>query len=70
MKQEQSHRFSLNANDLVNLGKDALLVGAGSVLTYLMEHINTLDWGSTGVLLVPVVTLLLDTVVKWIKGPK
>jgi hypothetical protein len=70
MKQEQSHRFSLNVNDLVNLGKDALLVGAGSLLTYLIENINTLDWGSTGVLLVPVVTLLLDSVVKWIKGPK
>jgi hypothetical protein len=70
MKQEQSHRFSLNVNDLVNLGKDALLVGAGSLLTYLIENINTLDWGSTGVLLVPVVTLLLDAVVKWIKGPK
>jgi ABC-type phosphate/phosphonate transport system permease subunit len=67
---QQSHRFSLNINDFVNLGKDALLVGAGSLLTYLMENINTIDWGSTGVLLVPVITLLLDAVVKWVKGPK
>jgi hypothetical protein len=67
---KQSHRFSLNANDVVNLAKDALLVGVGSLLTYLIENINTLDWGSTGVLLVPVVTLLLDAVVKWIKGPR
>lgn len=34
-----------------------------------MENVNTIDWGSTGVLLVPIVTLVLDSVVKWIKGP-
>jgi len=67
---EQSSRFSLNVNDLVNLGKNALLVGAGSLLTYVLENINTIDWGSTGVLLVPFVTLVLDSVVKWLKGPR
>jgi len=67
---EESSRFSLNVNDLVNLGKNALLVGAGSILTYVLENINTIDWGSTGVLLVPFVTLVLDSVVKWLKGPR
>ena len=67
---EQSLRFSLNVNDLVNLGKNALLVGAGSILTYVLENINTIDWGSTGVLLVPFVTLVLDGVVKWLKGTR
>lgn len=66
----ESPKFSLNMNDLINLGKNALLVGVGSILTYVLENINTVDWGSTGVLLVPVVTLVLDGVVKWIKGPK
>ncbi|NBP01299.1 MAG: hypothetical protein EBU90_14380 [Proteobacteria bacterium] len=65
-----SKRYSLNVNDLVNLGKNALLVGAGSILTYVLENINTIDWGSTGVLLVPFVTLVLDSVVKWLKGPR
>jgi hypothetical protein len=64
-----SQRFSLDVNDLINLGKNALLVGAGALLTYIMENVNTIDWGSTGVLLVPVVTLVLDSIVKWIKGP-
>jgi hypothetical protein len=65
-----SQRFSLNVNDLINLGKNALLVGAGSILTYVLENINTIDWGSTGVLLVPVVTVILDGFVKWLKGSK
>jgi len=66
----ESPKFSLNMNDLINLGKNAVLVGVGSILTYVLENINTVDWGSTGVLLVPVVTLVLDGVVKWIKGPR
>lgn len=65
-----SQKYSLNVNDLVNLAKNALLVGAGSFLTYVLENINSIDWGSTGVLLVPVVTLILDGVVKWLKGPR
>jgi ABC-type phosphate/phosphonate transport system permease subunit len=65
-----SQRFSLNVNDLINLGKNALLVGAGSILTYVLENINTIDWGSTGVLLVPFVTLVLDGAVKWLKGTR
>lgn len=65
-----SQKYSLNVNDLVNLGKNALLVGAGSLLTYVLENINSIDWGSTGVLLVPVVTVILDGVIKWLKGPR
>jgi hypothetical protein len=65
-----SARYSLNVNDAVNLVKNAVLVGTGAVLTYVIENINSVDWGTTGVLLVPVVTVLLDAVVKWIKGPK
>lgn len=65
-----SNRYALNVNDLVALAKNAVLVGTAAVLTYVMENLNTVDWGTTGVLLVPVVTVLLDTVIKWVKGPK
>ncbi len=65
-----SDRFSLNMNDVVALAKNALLVGTAAVLTYVMENINTVDLGTVGVLLVPVVTVGLDAVIKWIKGPK
>jgi len=65
-----SKKYSLNVNDVISLAKNAVLVGAASVLTYVMENINTIDWGTTGVLLVPVVTVLLDAIIKWVKGPK
>lgn len=65
-----SAKYSLNVNDAVSLVKNAVLVGAAAVLTYVMENINSVDWGTTGVLLVPVVTVLLDAIVKWVKGPK
>lgn len=65
-----SAKYSLNVNDAVSLLKNAVLVGTAAVLTYVMENINSVDWGTTGVLLVPVVTVLLDAVVKWVKGPK
>lgn len=65
-----SAKYSLNVNDAVSLLKNAVLVGAAAVLTYVMENINSVDWGTTGVLLVPVVTVLLDAIVKWVKGPK
>lgn len=65
-----SAKYSLNVNDLTNLVKNAVLVGTGAILTYVIENINSVDWGTTGVLLVPVVTVILDAVVKWIKGPK
>jgi hypothetical protein len=65
-----SAKFSLNVKDISSLAKNAILVGTAAVLTYVMENINSVDWGTTGVLLVPVVTLLLDAIVKWVKGPK
>lgn len=65
-----SPRYSLNVNDVVSLAKNAVLVGAAALLTYVMENLRTVDLGTTGVLLVPVVTVLIDTTIKWLKGPK
>ena len=65
-----SPRYSLNVNDVVSLAKNAVLVGTAALLTYVMENLRTVDLGTTGVLLVPVVTVLIDTAIKWLKGPK
>lgn len=65
-----SSRYSLNVNDVVSLAKNAVLVGTAALLTYVMENLRTVDLGTTGVLLVPVVTVLIDTTIKWLKGPK
>lgn len=65
-----SKSFSLNVVDIVNLGKNALLVGVAAALTYVGENVASVDLGAAGVLLVPVVAVAIDTVVKWIKNNK
>ena len=65
-----SKSFSLNASDLLNLGKNALLVGLAATLTYVGENISNVDLGTTGIMLVPVVSVGIDTLVKWLKNNK
>jgi len=65
-----SKAFTLNTSDLVNLGKNALLVGLAAMLTYVGENVSDVDLGTTGVMLVPVVSVAIDTLVKWMKNNK
>jgi len=67
---EKSKAFSLNTADLVNLGKNALLVGVAAMLTYVGENVANVDLGTGGVLLVPIVSLSIDSLVKWLKSNK
>jgi hypothetical protein len=62
-----STAFSLNVNDLVSVGKNALLVGLAAVLTYVGENLTKIDLGSMSALLVPVVAVVINTIVKWAK---
>ena len=67
MKNYGSKAFSLNATDLVSVGKNALLVGLAALLTYVGENLAKLDLGNMSALVVPVVTIVISTAVKWIK---
>lgn len=62
-----SKKFTLNTSDLVNLAKNAALVGLAAVLTYVGENITNVDLGPTGVMIVPIVSVAIDTFAKWIK---
>ena len=64
----ESKAFTLNTTDLVNLGKNALLVGLAAMLTYVGENVSDVDLGTAGVMLVPVVSVAIDTLVKWMKN--
>lgn len=63
-----SEKYSLNKSDVVSLVKNAVLVGLAAVLTYVAEQLSSLDLGTTGVMLVPVVSIVLDTIVKWARA--
>lgn len=62
-----SKAFTLNAADLVALGKNAALVGVAAGLTYVVQNIGAVDLGTAGPLVVPIIVVGLDTVIKWLK---
>lgn len=65
-----SERFKLDKDDVKKLATNALLVGGASALTYVVANIGSLDLGSTGLLLVPVITVALNSVIQWLKDNK
>lgn len=62
-----SAKFNLDAGDLIKVLKNGLLVAVAAFLTYIMNNIQVIDLGQYTALLIPIVTLVLDTVIKWAK---
>jgi hypothetical protein len=62
-----SKSFSMDLNDVLNVGKNALLVGVAALLTYVGENISNIDLGSASALVVPVVVVLVNSAVNWLK---
>jgi len=60
-----SKAFSLNWIDVRNLGKNAGLVGIAAALTYVGQNLGGLDLGTSGIVAVPILAILIDAVVKW-----
>ena len=47
--------------------KNGLLVAVAAFITYIMNNLHVIDLGVYTALVIPIVTLVLDTVVKWAK---
>jgi len=62
-----SKKFTLNLDDVKALVKNAVLVGAAAGLAFIGENIGDVDMGPTGVLLVPVIAVAIDTMVSWLR---
>ena len=62
-----SKSFTMDVNDIISIGKNALLVGLAAVLTYVGENISEVDLGNASALIVPVVVVTVNTLVSWIK---
>ncbi len=62
-----SKSFSLNTDDIVKVAKNAALVGLAALLTYVGENLTKVDLGAAGVMLVPVVSVVIDSLVKWVR---
>jgi len=62
-----SKAFSMDMNDVLSIGKNAMLVGLAAVLTYVGENLTKIDLGSMSALVVPVVVVVLNSMIKWAK---
>ena len=62
-----SKSYQFDMNDLLSVSKNAMLVGLAALLTYVGENVTKIDLGSASALVVPVVVIVINTAVKWIK---
>lgn len=62
-----SDKFKINTSDLLNVLKNGLLVAVAAFITYIMNNLHIIDLGTYTALVIPIVTLVLDTIVKWAK---
>lgn len=67
MSTEGSKAFSLNTKDLLIVGKNALLVGGAAALTVVAQNLNVVDLGVYGPIIVPVITIGLDSLIRWMR---
>lgn len=58
----------LNKADYKNLAINAGLLALGAIVTYLLEQIPTMDFGSNTVMVQATVTLLLKAVQYYLRG--
>lgn len=65
---DKSPAFSLNVTDVVEISKNTALVALAAGLTYLGENLGDLDLGTTGIMLVPIVSVVINTLVKWARN--
>jgi len=62
-----SKSFKLNGAEIVGVLKTGLLVGAAAGLAYVSESLINIDLGALGPLVVPVVTVGLQSIITWIR---
>ena len=57
----------LNSTDWHKTVRDFFLVSGAAGIGYLLEHVAGLDFWGYGTMIVPVVSMFLNVVLKWLK---
>ena len=66
----KSNKYTLNKEDLLKIGKGALIAISGALLTYLLSVVGTLDLGASTIIVVPILTILINAGLKFVQGQK
>jgi len=62
-----SQKFNLNRSDIYNLAKNAALVSVAAGLTYVAQNLGNLELGTLGVLVVPVISTAIQSMLTWLQ---
>ena len=62
-----SKSFKLNKLDIWNIILVGLLVGLASTLTYILENISKIDFGNATMIIIPIITVTINSLIRWIK---
>tara|TARA_Y100001973_G_C5144906_1_gene304915 strand:- start:322 stop:537 length:216 start_codon:yes stop_codon:yes gene_type:complete len=62
-----SPKYNLNSVDIYNLSKNAALVAVAAGLTYVAQNLGNLELGELGVLVVPVISTAIQSMITWIR---
>lgn len=62
-----SKSYSVNMDDVVSVLKSAAMVGAAAAITAIVQSLGQIEMGENMVIIIPMVTMALNALSKWIK---
>jgi len=62
-----SKQYSLIKQDLVKIGKGALIAGTGVACTYILENIGNINFGDWTPIAVGIISILTNTILKFVE---
>ena len=66
-KKKGSSRFKFNSMDLMDVLKNAIMVGLAAVLTFVVDNVGNIEMGENLLIVIPMVTMALNAAIRWIK---
>jgi hypothetical protein len=65
---EDSKKYNLSKEDLTKIGKGALIAGTGALLTFALEAVPNIDFGSNTAIVVAGISIVINFLLKMLKG--
>jgi len=65
---DESPKYKLNKKDGLKIAKGAGLAAGGAIAVYLIEILPNVDFGELTYMIIPIVSILLNSVLKFFKN--
>jgi len=70
LKMEESKKYELNLIDAKKIVKGTLIAAGGSALTYLLELLPMINWEGNEGIIIPIASVLINSILKLLHGNK